>query len=148
MIDFDDLALAVDERVLGLPDGCDPARVFGVRLRDSDRGFVLVPFWSGVAREMPYGVSPPDGCVAIAMECSGWAAPMDDMDGVERPSQHPERRRIHHTCLIHGDGADISVVRYEDGEPVLMHDGIGVVLDLLRACWSRRRDNLKHGLRE
>src|SRR5262245_24558954 len=58
--DFDALARAVDERVLDLPEGCDPARAFGVRLRAD--GFVLVPFWSGVARELRYGATPPDGC--------------------------------------------------------------------------------------
>jgi hypothetical protein len=147
MLDFDELARAVDERVLALPVGCDPARAFGVRVRDED-GFVLVPFWSGVAREMPYGLSPPDGCVAIALECRGWAAPMDDIDGVMRPSEHPQRRRIHHTCLVCGAGADVSVVRYEDGEPLTMRDGVGVVLDLLRACWSRRRDNYGRAVRE
>jgi hypothetical protein len=148
MFDFEELARAVDDRVLDLPVGCDPARAFGVRLRERAGEFVLVPFWSGVAREMPYGMSPPDRCVAIAMECCGWAAPMDDMDGVMRPSEHPERRRIHHTCLVFGAGADISVVRYEGGEPMLMHDGVGAVLDLLRACWSRRRENWGRAVRE
>jgi hypothetical protein len=74
-----------------------------------------------------------------------------------RPSEHPQRRRIHHTCVVHGDGTDVSVVRYDDGRPLLMHDGVGVVLELLRACWSRRRENCgpgpepragNHGLRE
>ncbi len=64
----DALARAVDERVLAIPEGCDPARLFGVRLRpERADGFVLVPFWSGVAREVPPWLVPPDGCDAIAM---------------------------------------------------------------------------------
>ena len=54
------LALAVDARVCALPPGCDPARLFAVRLRDGDE-FVLVPFWSGVAREIPDWICPPRG---------------------------------------------------------------------------------------
>jgi anti-sigma factor RsiW len=132
------LALAVDERVRSLPEGCDPARMFGVRLRED--GFVLVPFWSGVAREIPDWICPPNGVVAIALDTGGWAAPMDDDGSVRiRPSRHPERRRIHHTALIHGSGEDISVLRYDDdAEPVVLEGAVGIVLDLLVACWSRR----------
>jgi hypothetical protein len=138
--DFDALARAVDERVLELPDGSDPARLFGVRLRGD--GFVLVPFWSGVAREMP-ALAPPDDCVAIAIECGGWAAPMEDDGSVrDRPSQHPERRRIHHTALVYGTGVDVSVLRYEDELPLVLRDGVGAVLDLMRACWARRRGSV------
>jgi hypothetical protein len=47
---------------------------------------------------------------------------------------------VHHTVLVYGDGADLSVLRYDgDAAPVLMRDGVGVVLDLLVACWMRRR---------
>jgi hypothetical protein len=138
MTDFDGLARAVDERVLELPIGCDPARCFGVRLRGD--GFVLVPFWSGVAREMRFGVMPPDRCVAIAMETCGWAAPLDECDELRRPSTHPQRRRIHATTLVYGDGADITVMRTEDGPPECMRGGVGVVPELLRACWAARRE--------
>jgi hypothetical protein len=138
------LALAVDERLRALPPGCDPARLFAVRLRAD--GFVLVPFWSGVAREIPTWVFPPRGADALALETTGWAAPMEpDGSVAARPSRHPERRRIHHTTVLHGAGEDISVLRYEDenedepaDEPVILEDAIGVVPDLLRACWSRR----------
>jgi hypothetical protein len=135
----DALAHAVDERILALPEGLDPARLFGVRCRD--RGFALVPFWSGVAREMPYGLTPPDGCHAIALETCGWAAPLDDMDLVERPSEHPLRRRIHHTALVYGNGTDVSVLRYDDEEPLVLRGGVGFVLELLQACWARRRSS-------
>ena len=136
--DFDALARAVDERVLELPDGCDPARCFGVRMRGN--GFVLVPFWSGVARELRHGLTPPDGCVAIALETSGWAAPLDECDEWRPPSRHPERRRIHATTLVYGDGDDITVMRTEDGLPELMRGGIGEVADRLQSCWAARRE--------
>ena len=65
---------------------------------------------------------------------------MEDDGSVRgRPSQHPERRRVHHTALVYGDGADVSVLRYEGESPLLLRDGVGLVLDLLRACWAQRR---------
>ena len=137
MTDFDELARAVDERLLELPVGCDPARCFGVRLRAN--GFVLVPFWSGVARDMRYGLTPPDSCVAIALETAGWAAPLDECDELMPPSVHPHRSRIHATTLVYGAGDDITVMRTEDGPPELMRGGVGVVAQLLRACWAARR---------
>ena len=83
------LALAVDARVCALPPGCDPARLFAVRLRDGG-DFVLVPFWSGVAREIPDWICPPRGAAAIALDTGGWAAPMAADGTVEaRPSRHP-----------------------------------------------------------
>jgi hypothetical protein len=131
-------ALAVDERVRALPPGCDPARLFGVRMRPD--GFVLVPFWSGVAREIPDWVCPPRGVVAIALDTGGWAAPMEDDGSVtQRPSRHPERRRIHHTALVYGAYEDVSVLRYEgEAEPMMLEGAVGVVADLLRECWARR----------
>ncbi len=137
-LDPESLARAVDERVLELPPGCDPARMFGVRVRDNSDRIVLVPFWSGVAREIPLWVCPPSGCVAIALETTGWAAPLDDDLSVHtRPSQHPQRRRIHHTALVHGNGDDVSVLRDRDSVTVLF-GAVGVVADLIRACWARR----------
>jgi hypothetical protein len=133
------LARAVDDRVCALPPGGDPARLFAVRLR-TDGDFVLVPFWSGVAREVPGWVCPPRGAAAIVLETGGWAAPLaEDADEQVRPSRHPERRRIHHTVMIHGDGVDVSVLRDDDApEPVVMEGAVGLVLDLLLECWQRR----------
>ena len=133
------LALAVDTRLRALPPGCDPARLFALRLRAGD-DFVLVPFWSGVAREIPDWCCPPRGASAIVLDTGGWAAPMEDDGSVAtRPSRHPARRRIHHTALIHGAGSDISVLRYEDDEePLVLEGAIGFVNELLVACWARR----------
>jgi hypothetical protein len=133
------LALAVADRVSALPPGCDPARLFAVRLRGDD-DFVLVPFWSGVAREIPDWVSPPRGAAAIVLDTGGWAAPMEpDGSAPTRPSRHPERRRVHHTVLIHGAGADVSVVRgVGEAEPMVLEGAVGNVLDLLLECWARR----------
>jgi hypothetical protein len=134
---WDVLAREIDDRVRALPEGCDPARVFGVPRRD-DGSFVLVPFWSGVARELPARLTPPDRCDAIALETGGWAAPLDEVSDAVRPSEHPQRRRIHHTCVVFGNGSDVSVLRYDDEPPIVLHDGVGLVLDLMRACWARR----------
>ena len=136
--DFDALALAVDERVLALAPGLDPARLFGVRLRPG--GFVLVPCWSGVARELPAYARPPDGSTAIALETSGWAAPLDDCAAGVRPSEHPQRRRVHQTILVYGDDCDVAVLRYAAEAPQVVRGGRGAVFDRLVACWSRRRE--------
>ena len=134
----DVLVRAVDARVQALGAGCDPARLFGVRMRDE--AFVLVPFWSGMARAIPIALTPPDGCVAIALDTGGWAAPMDDGIGEMRPSLHPRRRRIRQTTLVYGDdGREVSVLRYEDGEPQVMRGCFGPVVDRLRTCWASRR---------
>jgi hypothetical protein len=144
--DFDALARAVDERLLALPPGLDPARMFGLRCRPD--GFVLVPFWSGVAREIPARLVPPDGCDALALETTGWAAPLEgEVDdrgyvgaGYVRPSQHPQRRRVHHTLLVYGAaGTDVSILRYGDDEPQVLRGGVGAVLDSVRECWARGR---------
>src|SRR5262245_2004468 len=137
-LDLESLVRAVDARVLSLPEGADPARLFGVRLRP--HGVMLVPLWSGVARELPPWVSPPPDVLAIALATGGWAAPLDDDGGMAcRPSEHPERRRIHQTAMVTGDGHDISVMRYVDEvEPVILRGAVGLVHELLVACWSRR----------
>jgi hypothetical protein len=131
------LAREVDDRILALPEGLDPARLFGVRRRE--RRVVLVPFWSGVARELPPETRPPDECCAIAMESGGWSAPMDDDFPSLRPSQHPARRRMHSTVLVYGNGVDVTVLRCDDAEPQLLRGGVGLVLDLMLSCWARAR---------
>jgi hypothetical protein len=129
------LAREVDERILQLPEGLDPARLFGVRRRDGR--VVLVPFWSGVARELPPETRPPDDCCAIAMESGGWSAPMDDI--ALRPSQHPARRRMHSTVLVYGGGIDVTVLRCDGGEPQVLRGGMGLVLERMQLCWARAR---------
>ena len=135
--DIDALVGAVDERIGALGEGMDPARLFGVRLRDD--GFVLVPFWSGVAREIPPALRPPDGCFGIVLDTGGWSAPLDDADFC-RPSQHPDRRRIRTTALVYGEaGTDVTLLTTQGGDAQILRGGIGVVPERMRACWSRRR---------
>ncbi len=122
--------------MLQLPGGMDPARLFGVRRRGR---VILVPFWSGVARELPGDMCPPDDCRAIAMESGGWSAPMDDVNEWFRPSLHPARRRMRSTVLVYGDGIDVSVLRQGADEPQLLRGGVGLVLDLMRSCWAQAR---------
>ncbi|MDZ4825015.1 MAG: hypothetical protein SGJ13_00935 [Actinomycetota bacterium] len=138
---LDEFARAIDDRVLALPPGCDPARLFGVRLR-GDNDFVLLPFWSGVAREIPQRLMPPEACVAIVLDGGGWTAPLNDDGSADvRASLHPRRRRVHQTCVLTGDaGTDVTVLRQENDPPQVLRGGVGVVLDLLRACWSNRRE--------
>ena len=110
---------------------------------------------AGIARELTPRIRPPAGLVAIALSCSGWAAPMpdDDLDEVERPSLHPMRRRVAVTTVVgerHAGSDDDeptevwSYVRVADEEPKLLDGGIGYVHDQLVRCWERRRD--AHGV--
>ena len=87
------------------------------RRRQDDAGRVVVR----VARELPWSFVPPSGLLALALESSGWAAPMDDDGDLScRPSQHPHRRRMHHTAIVAGDGIEIGVLRVADDEPQIM----------------------------
>jgi hypothetical protein len=137
-LDLDALARAIDERVLALPEGNDPARLFGVRLVDGD--IHLVQIWSGVGRELPCSVNPPAGLVALVLESGGWAAPMEDDGLFCRPSEHPHRRRMHHSAIVTGDNIDIGVLRVAGEEPQVMRDAVGVMPDRLLECWERRAD--------
>jgi hypothetical protein len=136
--EIDELARAVHDRIAAFPPGQDPARCFGVRVR-ADGGFALVPFWSGVARELPGRLTPPDGCWGIALDSGGWAAPLDD-DPTLRPSQHPMRKRMYQTVIVYGsDATDVTVLEVEHEEPQVLRGAVGVVPELMRDVWSRRR---------
>lgn len=57
-----------------------------------------------------------------------------------RPSEHPQRRRVHTTVLVGGeDGEEVSVVRFADDEPLILRGGVGVVHERLLRCWARRQ---------
>ena len=48
---------------------------------------------------------------------------------------------MHQTCVLTGDdGTDVTVLRQENDPPQVLRGGFGNVLDLLRACWSNRRE--------
>jgi hypothetical protein len=131
-MDAEALAWAVDDRINDLPPDRAPARLFAVEVQGPDVRLTLL--WSGFARELPPDVVPPAGSDAIAIESSGWAAPMDE----GRPSRHPKRRRMHNTTVIFGDMDDVSVLRCEGSEPQVLRGVVGIVPDLLIACWLRR----------
>ena len=150
-MDLEMLARMVDELVrVPAADRVD-ARLYGVRLFDDDEkedgdgdggGRVLLDeLGRGEAREIPRRVRPPAGLAAIALTTTGWAAPTNE-DGTcaGSPSRHPRRRRIHVTALIGGDGEDVSVLRYGDGEAQVVRGAIGVVHERLLRCWRRRTD--------
>jgi hypothetical protein len=136
---IDDLARAVHARVAEIPMTEEPSRFFGIRVRGD--GFVLVPFWAGVAREIPRWLAPPDGCWGVALAGGGWAAPMDDELSGIRPSQHPQRWRMRHTAIVYGpDGTDVSVLECEDQPIQVLRGAVGLIPELMRACWARRRE--------
>ena len=133
-MDSEALARAVDDRIIELPPGPEPARLFAVHVgRDGVR---LALLWSGYARELPPTVVPPADADAIALDTAGWAAPMDGAGCW--PSQHPQRRRIHHTAMVCGEMEDVSVLRCEGSPVEVLRGAIGVVAELLVGCWLRR----------
>src|SRR2546421_11380997 len=111
-MDLEALALAVDERICASASERRTARLFGVRL-DSDDGpgsrVQLELLATGEARQIARMVRPPAGLAAIAIETGAWAAPMGpDLTMAARPSEHPDRRRVHVTLVVTGDeGADV-----------------------------------------
>lgn len=145
-MDLETLATVVDDLV-HIP-GAERviARLYGVRLFGDDDGeagrVLLDELGRGYAREVPRRVRPPAGLAAVALTTTGWGAPLAVGGNLpERPSRHPERRRIHVTALVGGDGEDVSVLRFaDDDEPMIVRGGIGVVHDLLVRCWNRRAD--------
>jgi hypothetical protein len=145
-MDLEALALAVDALVGPAADRAT-ARLYGVRVDDGEGADVRVHLEvlaEGEARQLPLRVRPPAGLFAIALAATAWAAPMEDDVPVGwarlRPSQHPQRRRVHTTVLVGGEnGEDVSVLRYADGEPQVLRGGVGVVPERLLHCWARRR---------
>jgi hypothetical protein len=144
-MDLEALALAVDELVRLPAADRATARLYGVRVDDGDGPDVevrLEELAQGDARQLPLRVRPPAGLFAIALAATAWAAPMDDDVPVGwtriRPSRHPQRRRAHTTVLVGGDGEEVSVLRYADGEPQVLRGGVGLVHERLINCWARR----------
>lgn len=145
-MDLETLALAVDELVRLPAADRATARLYGVRTdgEGADVRVRLEVLARGEARQIPLRVRPPAGLSAIALAATAWAAPMDEDLPVGwtriRPSQHPQRRRVHTTVLVGGeDGEEVSVLRYADGEPQILRGGVGVVHERLLHCWARRR---------
>jgi hypothetical protein len=127
------LARVVDDRILDLPLISQPARLFAVEIHDTDVSLTLL--WTGYARELPPTIVPPVEADAIALESTGWAAPMGDG---RRASRHPKRRRMHNTTVIFGETEDVSVLRCEGSEPQVLRGVVGLVPDLMWSCWLRR----------
>jgi hypothetical protein len=85
-------------------------------------------------------VVPPPNCLALILTTTGWSAPMtEDPDDQIRPSLHPDRQRVSTVTVIANDDEIVTVMRVENGEPMLLTgDCEGRAPDALRACWSRR----------
>jgi hypothetical protein len=154
-MDLEALALAVDELVRSPAAQRRPGRLYAVRCATDAAGgepasnhpgegagaVVLELLAEGEARTLPQKVRPPAGVQAIALASGVWVAPLDDHPGLP-PSQHPNRRRAHVTNLVASEGdrdaVDVSVLRYGDGEPMVMRGGMGLVHDRMIRCWLGR----------
>lgn len=136
-MDFEALALAVDERVRTPAADRDDATLYAVRLAGGDLELEVLA--RGEARRLPQDVRPPAGVAAIALSAGAWAAPTDpDGSTPVRPSEHPDRWRVHVTTLVAGDGVDVSVIRRSDGQPEIMAGAVGLLHRRLVRCWARR----------
>jgi hypothetical protein len=142
-MDLEALALAVDDRVRVPAAHRVAARLYAVRVFDTDHlpiSLQLEVLAEGEARELPQQVRPPAGVTAIALAATAWLAPVEEDGGAAiRPSLHPERRRAHVTVLVSGDdGDEVSVLRLGQGQPQVLRDGVGVVTERMVHCWARR----------
>ncbi len=85
-------------------------------------GFVAPPSWS-----------------ALGVICFGWAAPAGSVDAArhtstgDRPSRHPERRRVRVTTIVDRHGTERATAALDDGT-VVDEPGTGTVTDALRRC--------------
>lgn len=156
-MDLETLALTVDDLICVPAAERRPGRLYAVRCMppaagDTQTGVqsgaggpavVLELLGEGEARTLPHNVRPPAGVQAIALASGVWAAPLDDRPGLP-PSRHPDRRRAHITVVVGAEGGrdalDVSVLRYGDGAPTVMRNGIGLLHQRLVKCWSRRPD--------
>lgn len=141
-MELDALAWVVDARVHHRPADRRPARVYAVvPSSTSPDGILLRVLATGDPHRIIRRTWPPAGLVAIALSACGWVAPMsEDGEDLVQPSAHPERRRLHHTIVVAGDGEDASILRAAGQEPVLLRGACGAVHELLLDCWASRPD--------
>jgi hypothetical protein len=75
---------------------------------------------------LPLHVSLSDTDAAIAVETTGWCAPIDDSksdDDQILPSQHPERRRVRLMSLVTRTYNSASAMGFADEDEVITDDG-------------------------
>ena len=145
-MDWTALAMAVDEQVYRPPSDRDVmARMYGVVVADGDVCAPIVRLLEkGEGQRLLRKARLPAGLTAMAMSMGGWRAPMED-DGsmTARPSEHSQRRRIHSTALVAGDGELVTVVRTAcsdpNGDVMVLPGGAGRVPDAMRTCWLRAK---------
>ena len=82
---------------------------------------------------------------AAAIVTGGWAAPMiDDASMSDRPSKHPERRRVRALAVVDDSGI-ASVLRFEDDplQPVVMPEQmVGDLVIALSSMWFGADDEI------
>jgi hypothetical protein len=144
-VDQTSLALVVDAEIYRPPaDRGVAARLYGV-VTDVATGAPRIRLLEiGDGKQILRRIRLPRGLDAIALGVAGWRAPLEDDGSITaRPSDHPLRQRIHSTSLVAGDGDLVTVLRTASDEPEghveVMEGGVGIVPDLLRACWRRAK---------
>jgi hypothetical protein len=84
------------------------------------------------------GFVAPKAWIGMGVVCFGWASPAPDADLVRgtagnRPSAHPERRRVRVVTLLDRLGREQATAALDDGT-VVDEPGSGTVSDALRRC--------------
>ena len=139
------LALAVDEQVYRPPSDCEISmRCYAVMLPEGSEIPELRLLEKGEGRRILRRLRLPRGLTALAVTAAGWRAPMEgDGSMEERPSRHPDRKRIHSTTVVAGDGELVTVLRTADVDPngrvEVLPGGEGAVPELIQQAWMRAR---------
>lgn len=102
--------------------------------------------WLGEAHSVYDLVDGPLGALARLFDAAvvvttGWAAPLPTgPDDVQRPSRHPQRRRIRMVVVIDDSGLG-SALRFSDdpAEVITTDDGRGELADALHDLWHGNR---------
>lgn len=148
-----DLARWFDARLHDcLPDAVpDPfsfqARLYGLTMAvgdgpDVDLDAVVRQSWLGEAGSVYDLIDGPLGALARLFDAAvvvttGWAAPLPTSPGeVQRPSRHPERRRVRLVVVVDDSGVG-SVLRFSDDPdaPITTDEGRGELADALHDLW-------------
>lgn len=67
-------------------------------------------------------VEPSDSVNFYSVRTSGWAAPIDSLDG-SAPSQHPDRKRVNLMIVVGRDGSQASALRMQGNDELILDDG-------------------------
>jgi hypothetical protein len=117
------IALDHEHERRGLAQPC----LYGVH---GDGRFALVDQGDPYRMLEVFSMLPGETFAALALVCSGWAAPM----GEGRPSRHPARERIRSVTAVTAAGDGLTLLRRRGKEPELLGGGGGALFDAMKVA--------------